>query len=316
MLTRKYDENVLGTADYLAPEQADDSHTVDIRADIYSLGGTFYFLLTGKTPFGDGSVPQKLMWHRTRQPKAVSSFRADVPAEVQAIIDKMMSKEPEQRYQSAGEIAVALSPWTAEPIDPPSESEMPRLSPAVTGSGAFAGGMTPPSGPGSGSAKKIWQVTGGPPSPLPVPGSPSETVAASTTPSNHIVPAKMSAFSPPASTSASPSPRPQTRAAAAAPPARSIKPATTPAAVTNRNTEGSSPWTRMAPETPRPGAHGDTPTRGQSRPKADAKARAKKSAWKWAIALWALIGLLFLVALGGGVAYFGLVSRIIRFFSP
>src|ERR1700722_7865281 len=94
MLTRKYDENVLGTADYLAPEQADDSHTVDVRADIYSLGGTFYFLLTGKTPFGDGSVPQKLMWHRTRQPKPLSAYRSDVPAAVQSVIDKMMAKEP------------------------------------------------------------------------------------------------------------------------------------------------------------------------------------------------------------------------------
>src|SRR5262249_26689149 len=53
LLTKKYDENVLGTADYLAPEQALDSHGVDIRADIYSLGGTFYFCLTGRTPFSE-----------------------------------------------------------------------------------------------------------------------------------------------------------------------------------------------------------------------------------------------------------------------
>ena len=52
ILTRKFDETVLGTADYLAPEQAIDSHTVDIRADIYSLGATFYYMLSGKTPFG------------------------------------------------------------------------------------------------------------------------------------------------------------------------------------------------------------------------------------------------------------------------
>ena len=56
ILTKKYDENVLGTADYLAPEQALDSHGVDIRADIYSLGATFYFMLTAKTPFGEGTV--------------------------------------------------------------------------------------------------------------------------------------------------------------------------------------------------------------------------------------------------------------------
>src|SRR5262245_47102122 len=63
-LTRQNDENVLGTADYLAPEQAMDSHTVDIRADIYSLGATFYFLLTGSPPFPEGSVAQKLIWHQ------------------------------------------------------------------------------------------------------------------------------------------------------------------------------------------------------------------------------------------------------------
>src|SRR6266478_2121853 len=69
ILTKKYDENVLGTADYLAPEQALDSHSVDIRADIYSLGATFYFVLTGSTPLTDGTVAQKLIWHQTRQPK-------------------------------------------------------------------------------------------------------------------------------------------------------------------------------------------------------------------------------------------------------
>ena len=69
MLTKKFEENVLGTADYLAPEQALDSHSVDIRADIYSLGATFYYCLTGRTPFADGTVAQKLIWHQTRQPK-------------------------------------------------------------------------------------------------------------------------------------------------------------------------------------------------------------------------------------------------------
>ncbi len=74
MLTKKFEENVLGTADYLAPEQALDSHSVDIRADIYSLGATFYFCLTGRTPFAEGTVAQKLIWHQTRQPKPLRSF--------------------------------------------------------------------------------------------------------------------------------------------------------------------------------------------------------------------------------------------------
>src|SRR6185437_15212746 len=96
MLTRKFDENVLGTADYLAPEQALDSHTVDIRADIYSLGATFYFCLTGRTPFAEGTVAQKLIWHQTRQPKAIRSIRPEVTEGVAAIVEKMMAKDAGQ----------------------------------------------------------------------------------------------------------------------------------------------------------------------------------------------------------------------------
>ncbi|MFO0945056.1 MAG: protein kinase [Planctomycetota bacterium] len=67
-LTLTYDENVLGTADYLAPEQALDSHNVDIRADIYSLGGTFYYMLTGGPPFPDGTIAQKLLCIKISSP--------------------------------------------------------------------------------------------------------------------------------------------------------------------------------------------------------------------------------------------------------
>ena len=66
-LTMKYDDkSVLGTADYVAPEQAVNSHAVDVRADIYALGATFYFLLAGHPPFPDGTVSQKLIWHQTQ----------------------------------------------------------------------------------------------------------------------------------------------------------------------------------------------------------------------------------------------------------
>ncbi|MBX9681453.1 MAG: serine/threonine protein kinase [Gemmataceae bacterium] len=133
ILTKKYDENVLGTADYLAPEQALDSHSVDIRADIYSLGATFYFMLTGRTPFGEGTVAQKLLWHQNRQPKLVAEFRNDVPTQVLAIISKMMAKEADKRFQIPMEVANVLAPFTQIPIGPPPESEMPNLSPAATG---------------------------------------------------------------------------------------------------------------------------------------------------------------------------------------
>src|SRR5262249_47305601 len=81
-LTRELeDRTVRGTADYLAPEQVTDSHHVDIRADIYSLGGTFYFLLVGQPPFGEGSLPQKLIWHQLRDPAPLRERRPDVPAD-------------------------------------------------------------------------------------------------------------------------------------------------------------------------------------------------------------------------------------------
>src|SRR5262249_12318002 len=128
ILTKKYDENVLGTADYLAPEQALDSHTADIRADIYSLGGTFYYCLTTRTPFAEGTVPQKLIWHQTRQPKPILSIRSEVPEGLVAVVDKMMAKDRGNRYASPQEVADALALWTQTPIPPPPESEMPQFS--------------------------------------------------------------------------------------------------------------------------------------------------------------------------------------------
>ena len=141
-LTKKYDENVLGTADYLAPEQALESHTVDIRADIYSLGATFYFLLTGSAPFPEGSVAQKLIWHQTRTPKAISAIRPDVPEDIIAVVDKMMAKDAANRYQTPAEVMSALAQRVAVPIPPPSDRELPTLSPAAAGGGQ---GLRPPS---------------------------------------------------------------------------------------------------------------------------------------------------------------------------
>lgn len=140
-LTKKYDENVLGTADYLAPEQALESHTVDIRADIYSLGATFYFLLTGSPPFPEGSVAQKLIWHQTRAPKPIQEIRPEVSSEVVAIIEKMMAKDASQRYQTPAEVMAALAAWVAIPIPPPSDQELPQLSPAAS----YSLGITRPS---------------------------------------------------------------------------------------------------------------------------------------------------------------------------
>jgi serine/threonine protein kinase len=142
-VTEKYDDKcVLGTADYLAPEQA-VSNMVDIRADIYALGGTLYFLLTGQTPFPDGTIAAKLVAHQTREPRPVESFRPDVPAGILAVLRKMMAKDPADRYQLPIEVADALAEWADLPADPPPPKEMPVHCPLVQ---ALAG---PPAGTGS-----------------------------------------------------------------------------------------------------------------------------------------------------------------------
>jgi eukaryotic-like serine/threonine-protein kinase len=110
-LTVAYDENVLGTADYLAPEQALDSHSVDGRADIYSLGCSMYFLLTGHPPFPDGTLPQRLMMHQKQQPPSIFKDRPDAPQDLVDICLKMMAKKPDQRYQSMADVSKALADW-------------------------------------------------------------------------------------------------------------------------------------------------------------------------------------------------------------
>ncbi|WP_013628521.1 serine/threonine-protein kinase [Rubinisphaera brasiliensis] len=113
-LTIKHDEKVLGTADYLAPEQAVDSHNVDERGDVYSLGCTFYFALTGHPPFTDGTLVQRLLAHQTRQPPSIKVDRPDIDDGLLAIVEKMMAKRRESRYQTARELADALTAWLAQ----------------------------------------------------------------------------------------------------------------------------------------------------------------------------------------------------------
>jgi len=114
-LTVAHDENVLGTADYLSPEQAINSHSVDHRADIYSLGCTLYFLLTGHPPFRDGSLPQRLMKHQTETPPSIYEDRPDAPQGLVNICSRMMVKVPDGRFQTAEEIQEALTAWLVNP---------------------------------------------------------------------------------------------------------------------------------------------------------------------------------------------------------
>ena len=90
--TSEGEPSAVGTADYVAPEQVADSRNADGRADIYSLGLTFYFLLTGRRPFPKTTLVDVLMAHRTEQPEPIAELRPDVPFDLIDIIDRMIAK--------------------------------------------------------------------------------------------------------------------------------------------------------------------------------------------------------------------------------
>ena len=139
-LTRDFNERVLGTADYLAPEQAADSHTVDGRADIYSLGCSLYFLLTGQPPFTEGTLVQRLVAHQKKTPPPLAQFRNDIPEELAAIVSAMMMKSRNQRIGSAAEVANRLARFLADTADQPALDQKPLGLHGATGFAAQPAG--------------------------------------------------------------------------------------------------------------------------------------------------------------------------------
>jgi RND family efflux transporter MFP subunit len=105
---------LMGTPAYIAPEQARDPHSADIRADIYSLGCTLYDLLTGRPPFADGTARRKVIGHLRESPRSLLEMRPDVPRELAQLVDKMLAKDPSQRPQVPAEVADALRPWAED----------------------------------------------------------------------------------------------------------------------------------------------------------------------------------------------------------
>jgi serine/threonine protein kinase len=125
---------LIGTADYIAPEQARDPTLVDIRADIYSLGCTLYFLLTGQPPFYGRSLMQKLLQHQDAERPHVRKIRPDVPEELAAVVQRMMARCPEERYAIPLLAAGALRPFSAAATRPSSSPKIvrpPKTSTAV-----------------------------------------------------------------------------------------------------------------------------------------------------------------------------------------
>jgi serine/threonine-protein kinase len=121
------ENTVLGTPDYVSPEQAKSQHTVDGRSDLYSLGCTFYYLLTGEPPFPGGTPLEKVIRHQSDAPVSVQTRRPDVPDAVSAIVHKLLAKNQKWRYQTAGELVSDLvaaaagkkADWSAPPLPRP-----------------------------------------------------------------------------------------------------------------------------------------------------------------------------------------------------
>ncbi|MBN9517295.1 protein kinase, partial [bacterium] len=110
-LTERLDAGaVVGTADFIAPEQALNSPNVDIRADIYSLGASFFALATGKPPFA-GNTTQKLLQHQMAAAPSLSAIDATLPKGLAGVVAKMLAKKPQERFQTPAEVIAALAPW-------------------------------------------------------------------------------------------------------------------------------------------------------------------------------------------------------------
>ena len=141
-------DRLVGTIDYLAPEAAIPGVEPDPRADIYSLGCTFYFLLTGHGPFQEGTLHERILKHQNEQPRGIAEQRPGTPRELVRICQKMMAKDRADRYASAEEIGRLLADW--RPTQPrirravPLTEEEVRAMEAEGQSGASSGRSAPP----------------------------------------------------------------------------------------------------------------------------------------------------------------------------
>jgi serine/threonine protein kinase len=121
----------MGTPDYLSPEQGRNLAAADIRSDLYSLGCTLYFLLTGEVPFPGGSPLDKLERHKSMDPEPLEQLRPVVPPGVAALVRRLMAKDPAARFQTPAELALALEPFAeVQPVawTPPRPTDLSSAS--------------------------------------------------------------------------------------------------------------------------------------------------------------------------------------------
>lgn len=154
------ERTVLGTPDFLSPEQGQGVHDVDIRSDLYSLGCTFYYLLVGRVPFPGGTSLEKLERHQKEDPALLENYRPDVPETVADIVRRLMAKDLAKRFQTPQDLSNALTPFAsataaywAVPTKPdadapaiPSTGDLKVEKPSESGPG-LSGTMPPEFGP-------------------------------------------------------------------------------------------------------------------------------------------------------------------------
>ena len=116
---------MIGTPDYVAPEQIRDSRTADIRSDLYSLGCTLYHMLAGRPPFGGLDTIDKLHRQQSAEPIPVEQLRPDVPTSVAVVVRTLLAKKPRDRYQDPGEVVAVLRPYLAPSGDTVADATAP-----------------------------------------------------------------------------------------------------------------------------------------------------------------------------------------------
>jgi serine/threonine protein kinase len=130
---------MVGTIDYISPEQARDSNVADRRSDIYSLGCTFYHMLAGRPPFSEGSLPERLLQRLDSPPPDVRQFNPRLPSDVAKMLDHMLAKNPDDRYQTTEEILADLNRLNVRPATGVREtSESKELTESLADEGNLA----------------------------------------------------------------------------------------------------------------------------------------------------------------------------------
>lgn len=179
---------LLGTPDYMAPEQARDAHSADIRADIYSFGCVLYTLIAGQTPFPDSNIISQMIRHASEAPRALKEFNPAVPDGLQQAIAWMMAKDPAKRAPTPERAAQALRPYLtagAEAVpspdaDPKMRSYLTWLEMGEEGTAALARATpaaAPPSAPVPAAAPAPAPVPSRPPMAVPVAPEPAKAQA-------------------------------------------------------------------------------------------------------------------------------------------